>query len=95
MPTSSSRDILSVCSHFLFLYSEQFDAGFHLDSVLELIRAAREVRVFPLLELGSRPSRHLEEVSRGLAAKGHRLRRIRVPYEFQRDGREMLRIVPR
>lgn len=43
-----------LCSHFLFLYGEQFDYNFHLEAVLELLRVCRpggEVRVYPLLDL--------------------------------------------
>ena len=39
---------LALCSHFLFLYSEQFSSEFHLRSIQELCRVAKEVRIFPL-----------------------------------------------
>ena len=38
---------LALCSHLLFLYSEQLTADFHLASIRELCRVAGEVRVFP------------------------------------------------
>ncbi len=83
---------LALCSHFLFLYSEQFDAAFHVQALLELARAATEVRVFPLLELGSQPSRHLPAVVDALRAQGLAVERVRVDYEFQKGANEMLRI---
>ncbi|MCA9471654.1 MAG: SAM-dependent methyltransferase [Nitrospirales bacterium] len=43
---------LALCSHFLFLFSEHFDAQFHVTSMMEMWRVAKEVRVFPLLTLG-------------------------------------------
>ena len=62
---------LAVCSHFLFLYSEQLSARFHLNSIRNMIRVAEEVRIFPLLELGGQPSRHLESVATALRDAGY------------------------
>ncbi|TWJ33366.1 class I SAM-dependent methyltransferase [Geobacter argillaceus] len=85
---------LALCSHFLFLYSEQFDLAFHLQSLHELCRVAREVRVFPVVELGSIRSRHLDAVVSVLSAEGYQVGGERVGYEFQRGGNEMLRLKP-
>jgi SAM-dependent methyltransferase len=83
---------LALCSHLLFLYSEQLTADFHLASIRELCRVAREVRVFPLLELGARTSRHLPAVVAGLTAGGYSVAIVPVPYEFQRGGKQMMKI---
>lgn len=83
---------LALCSHFLFLYSHQHDADFHVASLLELLRVAAEVRVFPLLELGAVVSRHLDAVIAELLKHGCDVQRVRVAYEFQRGGNEMLRV---
>ena len=83
---------LALCSHFLFLYSEQRSASFHLESVLEMLRVAQEVRVFPLLELGNARSHHLDTVVDELETRGYVASIERVAYEFQRGGNEMLRI---
>lgn len=81
---------LALCSHFLFLYSAQLDAEFHLRALRELCRVATEVRIFPLLELGAVRSRHLRGVLSQLALEGYRSDIVRVPYEFQKGGNEML-----
>lgn len=83
---------LALCSHFLFLYSEQLDFEFHLRSVLALCAVAQEVRIFPLVELGAQPSRHIEPVIRSLRELGFRAERVRVEYEFQRGANEMLTV---
>ena len=83
---------LALCSHFLFLYSEHFDADFHVRSILELARVATEVRIFPLFELSSRPSRHLSAVIESLGSHGLTTSRITVPYEFQKGANEMLKV---
>jgi len=83
---------LALCSHYLFLYSAQLSLDFHVRSVEELCRVAGEARVFPLLELGSRRSRHVDDVLSFLTGAGFDARIEKVPYEFQRGGNEMLRV---
>ncbi len=81
---------LALCSHFLFLYGEQLSTEFHIDSLVELCRVARQVRVFPLLELGSLPSRHLTSVRHRLEALGINTSVQSVDYEFLRGGNHLL-----
>ncbi len=83
---------LAVCSHFLFLYSEQLSEQFHVDSLRNLLTLAKEVRIFPLLELGAIPSRHLDAVRQSLQDDGYQISLETVAYEFQRGGNEMMRI---
>lgn len=83
---------LALCSHLLFLYSEQLSGAFHLDAIRELCRVAAEVRIFPLLELGAKPSRHLQAVKDGLAGEGYAVSVEPVPYEFQKGGNRMMRV---
>jgi hypothetical protein len=58
---------LALCSHLLFLYSEHLSEDFHVESIKELPRRERRLR-FPLLELGSKKSRHVPAVMAHLAA---------------------------
>ncbi|HEX8523938.1 MAG TPA: hypothetical protein VF669_16920 [Tepidisphaeraceae bacterium] len=83
---------LALCSHFLFLYSHRFDLNFHFQSVLEMLRVAREVRIFPLLDMDGWKSAHLEPLLARLDALGLNASVDRVDYEFQLGGNEMLRI---
>lgn len=93
LPFGDGAFDLALCSHFLFLYSEQLSEPFHIRAIKELCRVAGETRLFPLLELDGSPSRHLEAVLDTLGREGYRLQRQRVPYEFQRGGNEMLQII--
>ncbi|MAC54070.1 MAG: SAM-dependent methyltransferase [Gimesia sp.] len=90
LPFDDGAFDIAVCSHFLFLYSAHFSAEFHVASIRELCRVAREVRIFPLLELGAIRSRHREPVMAELSAAGYDVQIRRVPYEFQKQGNEML-----
>jgi hypothetical protein len=83
---------IALCSHLLFLYSDQLGFDFHRRSIEELLRVAAEVRVFPLLGLDRRPSPHLDPLVTYLTEKGWRTEVLSVPYEFQRGGNRMLRI---
>jgi hypothetical protein len=92
LPFGANSFDLAVCSHFLFLYSEQLSLHFHLDSIRSLIRVAKEVRVFPLLELGAIRSRHVEPVTSRLRGDGFKVAVETVDYEFQKGGNQMMRI---
>lgn len=84
---------LALSSHFLFLYADQFSLEFHVNSIVELCRVSDEVRIFPLLELGSVPSRHLSSVTETLQRLGLSVNVETVDYEFQRGGNQMMRII--
>ena len=92
LPFADDTFDLALSSHFLFLYSEQFDLGFHLDALRELLRVAAEVRAFPLLQLGGAASPHVPEVVETMHSEGVRATVEPVPYEFMRGGDHMLRL---
>ena len=92
LPFENAQFDLALCSHFLFLYSEQLSEAFHLESIKELKRVAKEIRIFPLLDLTTSPSKHLNPIIQKLQKKGFQLQIQTVPYEFQRGGNQMLTI---
>jgi hypothetical protein len=81
---------LALCSHFLFLYSEHYDYQFHYDSILEMLRVSREVRIFPLLTLMLEPSPYCDRIVRELRDRGYIVKITKVEYELQKGGNEML-----
>jgi hypothetical protein len=83
---------IAVCSHFLFLYSDQLGEAFHVKAVHDLCRVALEVRIFPLLALGSRPSPYVDMLVEAARNSGCDVSIEMVPYEFQRGGNQMMRI---
>lgn len=92
LPFENKSFGLALCSHLLFLYSEQLSTEFHCQAIQELLRVARQVRVFPLLTLGGMPSPHLDPVCKHLRGTGHTCEIKMVDYEFQRGGNQMLRV---
>ncbi len=86
---------LCLCSHLLFLYSDQLLFEFHVDSIFELLRICPEVRIFPLLKLNGEPSPYLDRVMQELSSKGFSVQIQPVAYEFQKGGNQMLKVVCR
>jgi hypothetical protein len=85
---------LALCSHLLFLFSEQLSLDFHKAAIRELCRVAKEVRIFPLLALDCKRSVHVEPVISELEREGFQAEIVTVPYEIQRSGDQMMKISP-
>ncbi len=83
---------LAVCSHLLFLYSDQLSFSFHRESIQELCRVSREVRIFPLLALDCKKSPYVSSIQSYFRDMDFTVDICSVPYEFQKGGNEMMRI---
>lgn len=81
---------LAVCSHLLFSYADRLDRRFHVASILELARVAREVRIHPLVPFGFAVNPELPGLIEELDRLHVRATVHRVDYEFQRGGHSML-----
>jgi hypothetical protein len=96
LPFADGQFSLALVSHLLFLYSERFDAAFHAAAFEELLRVAREVRVFPLLDLNRIMSPYVGPVREHLTRAGFHVEVAAVEYEFQRAddhaGNRMMRV---
>jgi hypothetical protein len=92
LPFDTDSFGIAICSHLLFLYSDLLSEDFHVRSVRELCRVAREVRIFPLLTLSRKPSPHVETVRSAVAADGWTSEIVPVDYELQRGGNQLLKI---
>lgn len=88
---SNSYD-LCLCSHFLFLYAEQFDTAFHIDAIAQMLSISPEVRIFPLLTLAQTQSPHLTPVIEHFSQIGYQCSLEKVAYELQPGGNKMLKI---
>jgi SAM-dependent methyltransferase len=81
---------LALCSHFLFLYSDHLTYEFHLKSIQEILRVSKEVRIFPLLTLMIQQSPYLDAIIKDFTHKGYQVFLLKVQYELQKGGNEML-----
>jgi hypothetical protein len=85
---------IALCSHFLFFYSDSLSLTFHRQALDELCRVAREVRVFPILTYNAEPCPYVTPVVDRLEQMGRVVSIEKVPYEFQRGGNMMMKILP-
>ena len=90
LPFEDHQFDLALCSHYLFLYSDQVNESQHIQSMKELCRVAKEVRVYPLLSLDGTTSIHLTPVVTALAASGIEISLKDVKYRFQKGATQML-----
>jgi hypothetical protein len=79
---------LGLSSHFLILYS-QLGLDFHIQSIIEMLRICKEVRIFPLLNLNAEKSEVLEDIINYFSNE-FEVAIKNSNYEFQRNGNEML-----
>jgi hypothetical protein len=92
LPFVDNHFDLALCSHFLFLYTDQFSLARHMASIEEMRRVAREVRIFPLVDLDAKPSPYRDPIVAACRERGMHAEVVKVPYEFQRSADEMLQI---
>lgn len=92
LPFAPGSFDLALSSHFLFLYTDHLSMEFHQQAILDMLRVAREARVFPLLDYNAQPSPFVEPVCEALEEAGFTATIEPVPYEFQKGGNQMLRV---
>lgn len=91
LPFPNKSFDIALVSHFLFLYSEHKDLEFHKRAIVELLRVAREVRIYPLVTLVGEVSPHLQPVIDFLNEQQGVVTEIRdSTYRFQRNAEHML-----
>lgn len=91
LPFKNGEFDLALCSHYLFLYSDHVNQEQHIESMKELCRVAKEVRVYPLLSISNnKMSPHLAPVMKALEVGGINVSLVSVKYEFQKGATEML-----
>lgn len=88
LPFEDQSFDLALCSHFLFLYTDNLSFDFHLAAIREMLRVAKEVRIFPLLDVNAQESRYLADVLETFQEYHPEI--CNVNYEFQRGGNKML-----
>jgi len=88
LPFENDSFDIALSSHFLFLYSDNLTYDFHEAAIGEMLRVAKEVRIFPLLDVNARQSSYLKKII--VHFKGLKIETRKVDYEFQIGGNEVL-----
>ncbi|MFC4102762.1 class I SAM-dependent methyltransferase [Paenibacillus xanthanilyticus] len=73
LPFEDDRFSLVLCSHFLFLYADQFGPEFHERAVAEMMRVCAPggtVKIYPLLSLKWEPYPHLPHIMKAASRLG-------------------------
>ncbi len=80
---------IALCSHFLFLYSDNLNLEFHIEAIKEMLRIAKEVRIFPIIDTNLNISKHYYKVVEYFG-KNYKIKEMSVNYEFQKGGNKMI-----
>jgi len=81
---------LGVSSHFLLLY-DQLGVDFHIESISEMLRICKEIRIFPIVNLNGDDSLVVNQII-DVFSKDFKIDIIKSTYEFQQGGSEYLKI---
>ena len=90
LPFENKQFDLVLCSHFLFLYTNNLTVDFHIQAINEMLRIANEVRIFPLMDVNSSRSIYVDEVLSRYTDLGYCAKEVQVNYEFQKGGNKMM-----
>ncbi|MBN2367299.1 MAG: methyltransferase domain-containing protein [Calditrichaeota bacterium] len=88
LPFEDDEFDLALSSHFLFLYTDNLSYEFHKRALTEMLRVAKEARIFPLLDFNAKKSSYVEKVLSDFG--NHRIEIRKVDYEFQISGNELM-----
>lgn len=93
LPYNNNAFDVLLSAHFLFLYADVFDIDFHIQTIKEMIRVTKEeIRIFPLVDMGGKRYKNLDEIIKLLKDNGYKTSEIKVPYEFQVNANSFLKI---
>jgi len=90
LPCDDGAFDIGLSSHFLLMYTS-LGLDFHIAAISEMLRACKEIRIFPLCDLDSNSSELTEEVIKYFSAD-YKTEILKTDYEFQRGADKMLRI---
>lgn len=88
LPFENSYFDLGLSSHFLLMYTA-LGYDFHIAAITEMLRACREIRIFPIVDLDAEKT---ELTSKVIAhfRKNFRVDIVKTDYEFQKGDNKML-----
>lgn len=95
IPFNDNQFSLVLCSHFMFLYAQQFGHEFHIQSILELMRVCKpggEIRIYPLIALNWEPYPELEPLMDMIKQNGGTPERLPSKLPFIPGSNQFLRI---
>lgn len=73
LPFTDKEFDIALSSHFLFLYSSNLSLDFHRKAINEMVRVAREILVFPLIDVNAIPTPYVEHIKKELVEMGYKV----------------------
>lgn len=95
LPFEDNQFSLVLCSHFLFLYEEQFDAAFHLQAIRELVRVCQpygRILLYPLATFKRVLYPHLDDLITQLTSDGVQVELLATPFRFLKGATHFMQI---
>ncbi|MEO7310721.1 MAG: hypothetical protein ABIX01_09995 [Chitinophagaceae bacterium] len=83
---------LCVSSNLLFIFDHIFDLTFHIQSVKEMLRVAKELRIFPLYDINGNESKNLKSVIEYLDQNNYQWTIQTNDYYVYKDGNKFLQV---
>jgi hypothetical protein len=87
---------LILCSHFLFLYEEQFSFDFHYSALKELVRIcdeSGEIRIYPLVGFDGEPYKKLDELIEKLEHNGIKVEFVTTEFRFLKKASQIMKLI--
>ncbi len=89
IPFENDSFDLCICANLLFLFEEHFTDETHIKSIEEMLRVAKEARIFPLYNRQGKISRHLNSTISHFSAN-YETKIEDVNYEVYKNGNKQL-----
>jgi len=95
LPYDDQTFDIVLSSHLLFVYDDRLDIHFHIESIREMLRIGREVRIFPLIDFKNSRANEAKNLSPYAYAIAEIFggEIIPVGFEFQKNGGYMMKIM--
>jgi len=81
---------IGLSSHFLLMYVN-LGYEFHIQSIDEMLRICREIRISPIVDLDGNPTELTEQIIEHYKT-ANEVEMVKTSYIFQKNGNQMLRI---
>jgi hypothetical protein len=91
LPFADNEFNIALCSHFLFLYTDNLSYEFHAIGIKEMLRVSKEVRIFPLLTVNGNKSPYVQRIMSDFKENDIAVKQVN--YEFQIGGNEVMIII--
>lgn len=88
LPYEADHFDVGLSSHFLLMYTS-LGYDFHIDSITEMLRVCKEIRIFPIVDLDANKTGLIQSVI-DYFKKDYKVKIVKTEYEFQKGDNKLL-----